>query len=194
MRRCVEATGVPFEWEIQAGRSPRLRGRRHPPARPSTGVHPPESCRDQGPDHYPRRGRVPQRQRHACASSLDLYANLRPSQELPGRPSRYEDVTWSSCGRTPRTSTPASSTTWRRYPGRSARRVHQAHHSQDRYRADRTRFRLRVRPASDGRRKVTAVHKANIMKFSDGLFLEVCRARWRAGLPRLIRGVRGPHR
>jgi isocitrate dehydrogenase (NAD+) len=28
---------------------------------------------------------------------------------------------------------------------------------------------------ANGRRKVTAVHKANIMKFSDGLFLESCR-------------------
>ena len=27
----------------------------------------------------------------------------------------------------------------------------------------------------NGRRKVTAAHKANIMKFSDGLFLEVAR-------------------
>ena len=36
------------------------------------------------------------------------------------------------------------------------------------------RVRVRLR-ASDGRRKVTAVHKANIMKFSDGLWLRVAR-------------------
>ena len=33
-----------------------------------------------------------------------------------------------------------------------------------------------------GRKKVTAVHKANIMKLSDGLFLE-CARRWRRGIP-----------
>lgn len=33
-----------------------------------------------------------------------------------------------------------------------------------------------ARAALDGRKKVTAVHKANIMKLGDGLFLECCRA------------------
>ena len=41
----------------------------------------------------------------------------------------------------------------------------------------------------NGRRKVTAAHKANIMKFSDGLYLEVARKR-RGGL--LGHRVRGP--
>ena len=44
--------------------------------------------------------------------------------------------------------------------------------------------------ATNGRKKVTAAHKANIMKFSDGLFLEVA-AQGRRGLRR--HRVRGPH-
>ena len=45
---------------------------------------------------------------------------------------------------------------------------------------------------ANGRHKVTAVHKANIMKLSDGLFLESCRtvAADYDGPDR----VRGPHR
>ena len=45
---------------------------------------------------------------------------------------------------------------------------------------------------ANGRHKVTAVHKANIMKLSDGLFLESCRT-----VAAELRGpdrVRGPHR
>ncbi len=45
---------------------------------------------------------------------------------------------------------------------------------------------------ANGRRKVTAVHKANIMKLSDGLFLESCRT-VAAGV-RGPRRLRGPHR
>ena len=75
----------------------------------------------------------------------------------------------SSCGRTPRTSTPASST--QVVPGvveslkiiteRASTRI--------------ARFAFEYARAR-GRRKVTAVHKANIMKMSDGLFLKSARA------------------
>ena len=44
---------------------------------------------------------------------------------------------------------------------------------------------------ANNRRKVTAVHKANIMKFTDGLFLQVA-AGGRQGIPR--HPVRGSHR
>ena len=46
-------------------------------------------------------------------------------------------------------------------------------------------------PAQNGRKKVTAVHKANIMKFTDGLFLATAR---RSGQGVSGHRVRGPHR
>ena len=38
-------------------------------------------------------------------------------------------------------------------------------------------------PSKNGRKKVTAVHKANIMKLTDGLFLAHASARWPSDYP-----------
>ena len=43
---------------------------------------------------------------------LDLYASVRPVRTLPGVKVPYRASTWSWCARTPRGSTPASSTSW----------------------------------------------------------------------------------
>ena len=57
--------------------------------------------------------------------------------------------------------------------GRDAAREHQDHHARG-VGADRA-LRLRLRASRMAGATVTAVHKANIMKLSDGLFLESCR-------------------
>jgi isocitrate dehydrogenase (NAD+) len=100
--------------------------------------------------------------------ALDLYANLRPVRALPNVPSRYpeldlvvvrentedlyagiEHVVVPGVVESIKIITEKASTRIARYAFEFARR--------------------------EGRRKVTAVHKANIMKLSDGLFLECFR-------------------
>ena len=123
------------------------------------------------------------RERRA-AQGLDLYAQVRPCKTYPGVRTRYRTSTSSSSARTPRTSTPASSSSraqpdaeeliaWLEPHGTAAAAATRASRS--------SRSRSPARggssnspsntPARIGRRKVTAVHKANIMKFTDGLFL-----------------------
>ena len=100
--------------------------------------------------------------------ALDLYANVRPVRALPGVPARYpeldlvvvrentedlyaglEHVVVPGVVESIKVITEKASTRIARYAFEFARR--------------------------EGRRKVTAVHKANIMKLSDGLFLECFR-------------------
>src|ERR671926_396060 len=100
--------------------------------------------------------------------ALDLYANLRPVRALPGVPARYpeldlvvvrenteslyaglEHVVVPGVVESLKIITEKASTRIARYAFEFSRR--------------------------EGRRKVTCVHKANIMKLSDGLFLECFR-------------------
>ncbi|MGH9902592.1 MAG: isocitrate dehydrogenase (NAD(+)) [Pyrinomonadaceae bacterium] len=100
--------------------------------------------------------------------TLDLYANLRPVRSLPNVPSRYpeldlvvvrenteslyaglEHVVVPGVVESLKIITEKASTRIARYAFEYARR--------------------------EGRQKVTAIHKANIMKLSDGLFLECFR-------------------
>jgi isocitrate dehydrogenase (NAD+) len=99
---------------------------------------------------------------------LDLYANLRPAISIPGVKSRYEDIDLVI----------VRENTEDLYAGVEHMVGPDAAES----------IKIITRAASDriarfafeyarreGRKKVTAVHKANIMKLSDGLFLEVAR-------------------
>jgi isocitrate dehydrogenase (NAD+) len=99
---------------------------------------------------------------------LDLYANVRPARTIRGIPSRYEDVDLII----------VRENTEDLYAGIEHRVGPDAAES----------IKIITRGASEriaryafdyavanGRRKVTAVHKANIMKLSDGLFLDSCR-------------------
>ncbi len=100
--------------------------------------------------------------------ALDLYANLRPARSMKGVESRYEGVDLVI----------VRENTEDLYAGIEHRVGPDAAES----------IKIITRAASEriaryafeyalanGRRKVTAVHKANIMKLSDGLFLESCR-------------------
>jgi len=100
--------------------------------------------------------------------ALDLYASVRPVRNLPGVESRYQDVDLVVVREN--TEGLYSGLEHRVAPGiveslkivteRASLRI--AEHA----------FLVAQR---DGRRLVTAVHKANIMKLSDGLFLECAR-------------------
>jgi isocitrate dehydrogenase (NAD+) len=100
--------------------------------------------------------------------ALDLYANLRPARSMKGVETRYEDVDLII----------VRENTEDLYAGIEHRVGPDAAES----------IKIITRAASEriaryafdyavanGRKKVTAVHKANIMKLSDGLFLESCR-------------------
>lgn len=97
--------------------------------------------------------------------ALDLYANLRPVQSLPGVPSRYENVDLVVVREN--TEGLYSGIEHEVVPG-----VVESLKIMTRTACDRIcRFAFSY-ARKRGRRKVTAVHKANIMKLADGLFLE----------------------
>jgi isocitrate dehydrogenase (NAD+) len=166
--RVLSATGLSFEWEtVQVGAV----------AIADEGTPVPEKALEsvrrnkialKGPTGTPiggghRSSNVELRKR------LDLYANVRPVKTLPGVKSRYEDVdlivvrenTESLYSGLEHVVVPGvveslkiitekASTRIARYAFEHARRV--------------------------GRKRISAVHKANILKLSDGLFLDCCRA------------------
>jgi isocitrate dehydrogenase (NAD+) len=122
----------------------------------------------------------------ALRKSLDLYANLRPAKSFPGLRSRYENIDLIICrentedlyagieyqrgtpeldelidfiGRTTKQNLSRDAAISIKYISVAAsRRI-------VKFAFDYAR--------DNGRHRVTAVHKANIMKFSDGLFLQV---------------------
>ncbi len=101
--------------------------------------------------------------------ALDLYANLRPVRNLPGVPSRFENVdlvivrenTEDLYAGLEHEIVPGIVESLKIITEKASTRI--------------ARFAFEHAKAF-GRKRVTAIHKANIMKLSDGLFLESCRA------------------
>jgi isocitrate dehydrogenase (NAD+) len=97
--------------------------------------------------------------------TLDLYANLRPVQNLPGIPSRFGDIdlvvvrenTEDLYSGIEHRVAPGVTESLKVITRKASRRI--------------AKFAFDY-AVKHGRKKVTAVHKANIMKLSDGLFLE----------------------
>jgi isocitrate dehydrogenase (NAD+) len=100
--------------------------------------------------------------------TLDLYANVRPVQSFPGRACRYPDLDLIV----------VREGTEGEYAGLEHRVVPGVVES-IRITTERACTRIArfafAHAATLGRKKITAVHKANIMKRSDGLFLDCCR-------------------
>jgi isocitrate dehydrogenase (NAD+) len=105
----------------------------------------------------------------ALRKALVLYANLRPVRSLPGVPSRFADVDL----------VVVRENTEGLYSGIEHEVVPGVMESLKIISATASiriaRFAYE-HAKSQGRRRVTTVHKANIMKLSDGLFLDSCRA------------------
>jgi isocitrate dehydrogenase (NAD+) len=100
---------------------------------------------------------------------MDLYANVRPVRTLPGVKTRYMDVNIDMVIFRENTEDV--------YSGLEHEVVTDVVES---LKIITRRASIRIaeaafKYASNGRRRVTAVHKANIMKLSDGLFLRCCR-------------------
>ena len=166
-RRVLDASGVEFEWEVvEAGEAVMARYGTPLPD------HVIESIRRnrvaiKGPITTPigegfRSVNVTLRQ------ALGLYANLRPAKSIPGIESRYQNVDLVI----------VRENTEDLYAGIEHRVGPDAAESIKiitRAASERiARFAFEYAVANR-RHKVTAVHKANIMKLSDGLFLESCR-------------------
>jgi isocitrate dehydrogenase (NAD+) len=100
--------------------------------------------------------------------ALGLYANVRPVRSIPGVESRYDDVDLVIV----RENTEDLYAGIEHMVGRDAAESIKIITREASERIARYAFDYAV---ANGRRKVTAVHKANIMKLSDGLFLESCR-------------------
>ncbi|MGB3912544.1 MAG: isocitrate/isopropylmalate dehydrogenase family protein [Thermacetogeniaceae bacterium] len=104
----------------------------------------------------------------ALRKSLDLYANIRPAKSLPAVKTRYENVDIIVV----RENTEDLYAGIEHMVGEDAAESIKIITRAGSERIVRHAFELARR---EGRKKVTAVHKANIMKCTDGLFLEVAR-------------------
>ncbi|HJW22494.1 MAG TPA: isocitrate/isopropylmalate dehydrogenase family protein [Candidatus Limnocylindrales bacterium] len=166
-RRVLDASGVEFEWEVvEAGEAMIAK---HGTPLPEAVL---ESIRRnrvaiKGPVTTPvgagfRSVNVTLRQ------ALGLYANLRPARSLRGLETRYHDVDLVIV----RENTEDLYAGIEHMVGRDAAESIKIITRAASERIARFAFDYAV---ANGRRKVTAVHKANIMKLSDGLFLESCR-------------------
>ena len=176
--RVLEATGIAFEWEpVEAGEATIA----------STGTPLPDAVLDsirrnkvalKGPITTPvgggfRSANVTLRQ------ALGLYANLRPARSMKGLDTRYENVDLVIV----RENTEDLYAGIEHMVGPDAAESIKIITRAASERIARYAFEYAV---ANGRHKVTAVHKANIMKLSDGLFLDE--------LPDGRRRLRGPDR
>ncbi len=104
----------------------------------------------------------------AIRKHLDLYANLRPVRSIPGVPSRYQDVDLAIV----RENTEGLYVADERWEDEDTVAALKRVSRPASLRLARFAFEYATRA---GRESVTAVHKANILKESDGLFLQCAR-------------------
>lgn len=187
--RILEATGVSFEWEtVQAGITAMDAGAKEPL---------PDSVLDsirknklalKGPIGTPI-GTGFRSVNVALRQGLDLYACVRPCKTYPGIVSRYSDINLviirentedlyagiefdkGSAGVAALEKLVAEQMPGKKLPVDSAVSLKPISEGGSR-RIVEFAFQYAI---DNNRRKVTAIHKANIMKFSDGLFLRVAR-------------------
>jgi isocitrate dehydrogenase (NAD+) len=166
-RRIIEAAGVEIDWDVQEAGADVMDKYGTP-----LPTHVLDSIREnrvamKGPITTPV-GSGFRSINVALRKELDLYANLRPAKSIEGVRSPYKDIDL----------VVVRENTEDLYAGIERQVDEDTAES----------IKLITRGASDricrfafeyarreGRSKVTAVHKANILKFSDGLFLEVAR-------------------
>jgi isocitrate dehydrogenase (NAD+) len=188
-RRVLEATGVEFEWDVRAAGAEVMDEYGGNPLPEETL----ESIRRngvalKGPITTPV-GEGFRSVNVGLRVALDLYAQVRPCKTYPGVRTRYDDVdlvivrettedTYAGIEFDQGTEEAEELIAWLALHGRTLPQPDSG---------------ISIKPASItgsrrvfefafdyarrmGRRKITAVHKANIMKFTDGLWLRVARA------------------
>ncbi|NPV08044.1 MAG: isocitrate/isopropylmalate dehydrogenase family protein [Anaerolineae bacterium] len=167
-RLVLEATGVAFEWEVEEAGLPVYEDEGTPlPDRVLDSIRRTRVAL-KGPITTPVGGGF-RSVNVSLRQALDLYANLRPAKSYPGVRSRYQGIDLVIVREN--TEDLYAGIEHDVIPGVAAESI-----------------KVITRPASErivrfafdyarrhGRRCVTAVHKANIMKHTDGLFLAVAR-------------------
>ena len=165
--RVLTATGIDFEWDVEPAGASALA--EHGSVLPLRTL---ESIRRnkvglKGPTGTPV-GTGHRSVNVELRKTLDLYANLRPVATLPGVKSRYDGVdivvvrenTESLYSGLEHVVVPGVVESIKIITEKASTRI-------ARFAFDYSR--------THGRKRVTAIHKANIMKLSDGLFLDCCR-------------------
>src|SRR5438874_8615717 len=186
-RRVLDATGIAFSWDVQDAGAGAIERAGSPLPDATLDSIRANGIALKGPVSTPVGGGF-RSVNVALRMELDLYACLRPCRWYPGVRSRYEGVDVVI----------VRENTEDLYAGIEFEQGTPEVHKLIDFIADQTGKRIRddsgisIKPISVtgtrrivtaafnyartyGRRKVTAVHKANIMKFTDGLFLEVAR-------------------
>ncbi len=167
--RALEATGVAIEWELAELSASIIEkaGTSLPPhvleslERTGVGL--------KGPVTTPIAGGF-KSVNVAIRKQLDLFANVRPIFTLPGLKTRFQDVNINMVI--------FRENTEDLYSGLEHEVVKDVVESIKiitRYASMRIANYAFAYSRKNGRRKVTAIHKANIMKLSDGLFIRCCR-------------------
>jgi isocitrate dehydrogenase (NAD+) len=165
-KHVLEATGIGFEWDVQEAGEATIAGEGTPlPDRVVESIRA-NGVAIKGPITTPV-GSGFRSVNVALRQALDLYANVRPARTMKGVESRYDDVDLII----------VRENTEDLYAGIEHRVGPDAAESIKiitRFASQRIARYAFEYAVTNGRRKVTAVHKANIMKLSDGLFLESC--------------------
>ena len=165
-RTVLEATGISFDWDVQEAGEATIASEGTPlPERVIESIRR-TGVAMKGPITTPV-GSGFRSVNVGLRLALELYANVRPARSMQGVETRYQNVDLII----------VRENTEDLYAGIEHRVGPDAAESikiitrAASQRIARYAFEYAIR---NGRRKVTAVHKANIMKLSDGLFLESC--------------------
>jgi isocitrate dehydrogenase (NAD+) len=165
--RVLDATGISFEWQTEnAGAGTMGQEGNALPERVLESIRR-NKVALKGPTATPV-GTGHRSVNVALRKTLDLYANLRPVQTLPGVKSRYTDVdlivvrenTEDLYSGLEHVVVPGVVESIKIITEKASTRI-------AKYAFEYAR--------THGRKRISAVHKANIMKLSDGLFLDCCR-------------------
>ncbi len=172
--RVLEATGVVIKWESQMAGAMAIATEGSPLPQKTLDSIRKNGLALKGPTTTPVGGG------HASINvalrkTLDLYANVRPIKSLPGVKSRYENVdlviirenTEDLYSGLEHVVVPGVVESIKVITEKASTRI--------------AKFAFNY-ARTHGRKRITAVHKANIMKLSDGLFLDCC-ARVAADFP-----------
>jgi isocitrate dehydrogenase (NAD+) len=166
-RAVLEATGLAFEWDEQAAGEATMAGEGTPlPDRVIDSVRRTRVAL-KGPITTPV-GTGFRSVNVALRQALTLYANVRPARSMVGIESRFHDVDLVIV-RENTEDLYAGIERWVNDDEAESIKIITRRASE---RIARYAFEYAVR---NGRKVVTAVHKANIMKLTDGLFLDSCR-------------------
>jgi len=186
-RRCIEATGVDIIWDIQtAGQTALDKAGELLPAATVDSIKR-NRVALKGPITTPV-GKGFRSVNVALRHALDLYACVRPARTYPGVKSPYKDIDLVIVRENSedlyagiefeqgKPETAELIRTIEKYTGKSIRPDSGISIKPISIFATERIVRYACEYAlAHGRKKVTAVHKANIMKFTDGLFLKVAR-------------------